>query len=227
MPENQNPVHTDATLSGDGTEARPLRAVGGGGTPGGPNQAIQFNDGGVFGGEVGAFPLPGMAWDKTTGEITIVGAPGGLQSFLGAAGANAGFQVDDTGASPVVLVVNDVNGGEVLVASDGVGGFIKINADSGIDLETTNQNITVTADAGLISIEAHDDVIIISDTTSTKIRSGGGTMIEVANPNKIGFFTATPIAQPTVTGSRGGNAALASLLTQLAALGLIVDGTSA
>lgn len=45
--------------------------------------------------------------------------------------------------------------------------------------------------------------------------------------NKLGFHGATSVAQQTVTGSRGGNAALASLLTKLATLGLIVDGTSA
>ncbi|TVZ96518.1 hypothetical protein [Streptomyces sp. BK340] len=42
-----------------------------------------------------------------------------------------------------------------------------------------------------------------------------------------GFYGAAPVAQQTVTGSRGGNAALASLLSKLASLGLIVDGTSA
>jgi hypothetical protein len=31
---------------------------------------------------------------------------------------------------------------------------------------------------------------------------------------------------PNVTGSRGGNAALASLLTKLASIGLITDGSS-
>ncbi len=41
-----------------------------------------------------------------------------------------------------------------------------------------------------------------------------------------GFFGATPTTKPAVTGSRGGNAALASLLTQLANLGLIVDSSS-
>lgn len=41
-----------------------------------------------------------------------------------------------------------------------------------------------------------------------------------------GFYNATPIAKPTVTGSRGANAALASLLTQLANLGLITDSSS-
>lgn len=45
--------------------------------------------------------------------------------------------------------------------------------------------------------------------------------------NQVGFFGATPAGRPTVTGSRGGNAALASLLSALASLGLITDGTSA
>lgn len=36
-----------------------------------------------------------------------------------------------------------------------------------------------------------------------------------------------PASPPSVTGSRGGNAALASLLTVLASLGLITDSTTA
>lgn len=44
----------------------------------------------------------------------------------------------------------------------------------------------------------------------------------------VGFFGATALgAKPAVTGSRGGNAALASLLTQLASYGLITDSTTA
>lgn len=42
----------------------------------------------------------------------------------------------------------------------------------------------------------------------------------------IGFLGASPAARQTVTGSRGGNAALASLLTALATLGLITDSSS-
>lgn len=45
--------------------------------------------------------------------------------------------------------------------------------------------------------------------------------------SQAGFFGATPVAKPTVTGSRGGNAALASLLTALVQLGLITDSTTA
>ena len=45
--------------------------------------------------------------------------------------------------------------------------------------------------------------------------------------NTLGFHGATAVPKQTVTGSRGGNAALADLLTKLATLGLIVDGSSA
>lgn len=45
--------------------------------------------------------------------------------------------------------------------------------------------------------------------------------------DKLGFHGATAVAQQTVTGSRADGTALASLLTALDALGLIVDGSSA
>ncbi len=45
--------------------------------------------------------------------------------------------------------------------------------------------------------------------------------------NHVGFYGATPAAKPAVTGSRGANAAVASLLTALAGLGLITDSSSA
>jgi hypothetical protein len=48
-----------------------------------------------------------------------------------------------------------------------------------------------------------------------------------ATGNKLGFHGATAVAKQTVSGSRGGNAALGSLITALANLGLITDGTSA
>lgn len=45
--------------------------------------------------------------------------------------------------------------------------------------------------------------------------------------SKFGIFAATPAVKPTITGSRGGNAALASLLTGGATLGLWTDSTTA
>jgi hypothetical protein len=44
---------------------------------------------------------------------------------------------------------------------------------------------------------------------------------------KLSFYGGASVARQTITGSRGGNAALADLLTKLAATGIIIDGTTA
>jgi hypothetical protein len=43
----------------------------------------------------------------------------------------------------------------------------------------------------------------------------------------VGFYTNTPVSRINVVGSRGGNAALANLLTALNSLGLITNSTTA
>ena len=52
-----------------------------------------------------------------------------------------------------------------------------------------------------------------------------GTVLRHAG-SSAGFFGTAPTTKPTVSGSRGSNAALASLLTALAGLGLLVDSSS-
>lgn len=45
--------------------------------------------------------------------------------------------------------------------------------------------------------------------------------------DKIGFYgKSTPVVKQTVTGSKGSNAALTSLMAALVALGLVTDSTS-
>lgn len=57
------------------------------------------------------------------------------------------------------------------------------------------------------------------------LQYGGTNRIKV-NSTGMGFFAATPVAKPTVTGAKGGNAALTSLCTALANLGLITNSTT-
>lgn len=64
-------------------------------------------------------------------------------------------------------------------------------------------------------------------TGESVLEGSAGTPKVRVNETGVGFYNATPVAQVTITGSRGGNAALADLLTKLATTGLIVDGTSA
>lgn len=48
-----------------------------------------------------------------------------------------------------------------------------------------------------------------------------------ASGGKVGFYGTAPVTKPTVTGAKGSNAALGSLMTALANLGIVTDSTSA
>ena len=54
----------------------------------------------------------------------------------------------------------------------------------------------------------------------------GSSVAASFGANTLGFCGAAPVTKPTISGSRGGNAALASLLTALASMGLITDSST-
>ncbi len=61
------------------------------------------------------------------------------------------------------------------------------------------------------------DLVLQTDETSRFTLGSGGSM---------GFFGGAGTTKPTITGAKGGNTALANLLTALASLGLITDSTT-
>lgn len=70
-----------------------------------------------------------------------------------------------------------------------------------------------------------------SSSTGTIVANnnfGGNGVGEIDDVTKIkqGFFGTPPVSKPAVTGSKGGNAALASLMTALSSLGLVTDSTT-
>lgn len=69
------------------------------------------------------------------------------------------------------------------------------------------------------------NLINAAASTSLALQYNGTTRLSIDSTG-LGFYATAPIAKPSVTGSKGANAALTSLCTQLAALGLITDGTS-
>lgn len=83
----------------------------------------------------------------------------------------------------------------------------------------TNQAAVVTA-AGDVTGPIGATVV----TKATGNFAVGGN--ETVTGSLSGFTTLTPGTPPTITGSRGANAALASLLTGLATLGVIIDATT-
>jgi hypothetical protein len=124
-----------------------------------------------------------------------------------------------------------IEGDEVIVApSIGSVSFAALSSNPSPGLANASF-VQVGAD-GLITIQASDvdgvnKSIVI--TTPANAAPGGpsGVRIQDRVGGAIGFHNTTPIVKPTVTGSRGGNAALASLLTALANYGLIVNSSTA
>lgn len=77
--------------------------------------------------------------------------------------------------------------------------------------------------------------VVVADSATLRNRAGGqiashwgsGTDTNMRiDAKKLGFYEALPVVKPTVSGAKGGNAALTSLVTALKNLGLITDSTS-
>jgi hypothetical protein len=90
---------------------------------------------------------------------------------------------------------------------------------SGVTTQGLSMQVDGSGNFGIIGGVASSTLFALKTPGST------GGLIQLLG-NNIGFFNAFPVGKPTVAGSRGGNAALASLLTALANLGLITDSTT-
>lgn len=90
-------------------------------------------------------------------------------------------------------------------------------------------NVATTAMS--IQIASTGDAGIVGGVGSTKLfslRTPGSTVANIQMlGDGIGFYGASPITKQTVTGSRAGNVALASILTALTSLGIVTNSTTA
>lgn len=88
--------------------------------------------------------------------------------------------------------------------------------------------------ADTIAVSSGNRVLLQGATNLTGIRYQssnvevhiGASFAAGFGTNTLGFCGTSPISKPTVTGAKSGNAALTSLLTQLAAMGLITDSST-
>lgn len=88
----------------------------------------------------------------------------------------------------------------------------------GVGKSTSIGLLQLGVDTGASSLLAYADTILFGEqNTDDFVVPGAGLM---------GFFGEGPGSQPNVVGSKGGNAALTSLLTQLADMGLVKDSST-
>lgn len=190
-------------------------------------------------------PVVGVALDASTGgdlirvavlgvvQLSVLSAtattPGvvlGPSATAGIAAATGGLGFSGNRVVAAVALTTDAGGaGDRLV-------WVFVNPATVPPLSTPGAPVglanSAAAGSGAGASRAdHAHSATLAEGVNLVFGTTTGTKIGTATSQKLGFYNVTPIVQPTVTGSRGGNAALASLLTQLASLGLIVDSSTA
>jgi hypothetical protein len=129
------------------------------------------------------------------------------------------------------VAINGDDGGTSLTpAGSRISGINRI----GISISDTSGN-AATRNFSLINSYIGQGILDLSVGTSAGAapssslmrygHDGSGTWVQHMG-TKLSFYGGSTITKPTVTGSKGANAALTSLMTALAALGLVTDTTT-
>ncbi len=148
------------------------------------------------------------------GRLNVGTASGATTGTISATVSNAG-----TTDRPAVLTLGHESSG---TPAAGFGSEIQFNAESSTTSNRAQATISARWATATDASRAATLTFLVYDTTFRVPLTLGAS----GSAPTIGFYGTTPGAQPTITGSRGGNAALASLLTALAGLGLIVNSTT-
>lgn len=183
-----------------------------------------------------AVPATRSSGELTSPNIAVPNMTGGASSNYRVAYGAATYanpSVEDTGVqitgNTPALTFNEEDAGTNLKtwAFTASGGSFQVRSvdDSGV----SDVGVTIGRTAGLITGWNWKAGAIqnFGEGTNFQLGTATGTQIGTGTTQKLAFYGSTPVVKPSVTGAKGGNAALASLLTQLAALGLITDSSGA
>lgn len=181
----------------------------------------------------------GSITSQTIGTLAVTGTAtvGGTLGVTGAATLNGALNV----SGYTTLAGGQANGNWAIfgnLSAFGSGKAYRFRTDgSSLDLEATGVDLIVSNWSGTNFDGTQRSYLrfaanALASQWAGKVEYVDGLYGTVRHTldgtaNALGFHGATPVAKQTVTGSRGGNAALADLLSKLATVGLITDGSSA
>lgn len=214
--------------------------------PGAPDRSIQFNNAGAFAGSAGATILSNgevLLIPRTDADPALVAHQfSNTQSaaivdfvnqstalvalgILSVRGKGLG-NVDGFGSTTLLNISNDGNDYGLTFTNTalpaGTFAFNSFSSPGGYLIGSSNAAGTVFP---AMSFNSQTGVIVIQAGTggaTITVDATGGVKFN----SKIGFYNTAPVAKQTVTGSKGANAALASLMTALVAIGLFTDTTT-
>lgn len=134
--------------------------------------------------------------------LLYLDSPDGLQLANGSAPSGAGINP----VSPLVRLPNVAGGGRQWAW------FGFYGASSRAEVHGDPNSVMTGTDPSL--------ALMVRNTIIVEVRE------KIAGGSQLGFFGTAPIDKPDVAGAKGGNVALANLLTALAALGLLTDSST-
>lgn len=156
-----------------------------------------------------------------SGNYNTVNNSGTDNEFVKLRYALSGGAFTDTGTATIKRSVRNVTSGTLdaeLVRNPHQ--LLYINGPA------SNNTVIGSADQ-LVSGGSANDVVHYHYGSGTQQFWVSNVKQDTIGPNTRGFYGASPVAKPTVSGAKGGNAALGSLLSALAGLGLITDSSTA
>jgi len=172
----------------------------------------------------------GLYWNGTNLQF---GVDGSLRAFWSGNGLNT----IRYGSTPARMYGYSANGTDEAPTATTDGKFLFEFAAHGHNGTTFAPSgfVRFRQDGAISGANCPGSVTLVSRNSSggaldcVVCRASGTTEIKLGLAHQgstLGFYNTTPTTKPTITGSRGGNAALADLLTKLAGLGLLTDSTS-
>lgn len=161
-------------LTTDGNGNLSWAAGGGGGTPGGSDTQVQFNDGGNFGGD------SGFTFNKTTNAVTIGVASGGTGSVIltgTTSGAVTLSVADAAGTWTMKLPTTDGDSGQFL-QTDGSGNTTWATPSGGGDISGTIADTQIAFGTAADTIGGSDTLTYDGMGTLTVGEEGGTFTIQ-------------------------------------------------
>lgn len=162
-----------------------------------------------------------------TGGVGFIARGNIWRGFVSRGNAQYGFAVENVAQNPAAHFCSEATTGKPFsfrpngserywVGADASVNIGNPSADNGLVITPVNSGMLVR----LTAIGVDSDINV-----QLEAKAGGAARLG-ATGNKVGFFGGAGVAKPVVSGSRSTTAALTSLISALASLGLITDNTT-